>query len=57
MALWIVPVGVLLVAALGAARVRVRGLVDCVRDGVLLYVPWWNRPCEHAAQVLAVFAD
>ena len=31
-----------LVAALGVARVRVHGLVDCVRDGVLLYVPWWK---------------
>ena len=34
---------VLLVAALGAARVRVHGLVNCVRDGVLL-VPWWKVP-------------
>ena len=39
-----VHVGVLLVAALGAARVRVQGLVDCVRDGVLLYAPWWKVP-------------
>ena len=39
-----VHAGVLLVAALGAARVRVHGLVDCVRDGVLLYVSWWKVP-------------
>ena len=32
-----VRVGVLHVAALGAAWVRVHGLVDCVRDGVLLF--------------------
>ena len=36
--------GVLLVAALGAARVRFHGLVNCVRDGVLLSVPWWKVP-------------
>ena len=24
---------------------------------VLVYVPWWKRPCEHAAQVPAVFAS
>ena len=39
------------VAALGAAWVRVHGLVNCVRDGVLLFVPWRLRPCEHAAQL------
>ena len=39
-----VHVGVLLVAALGAARVRVHGLTDCVRDGVLLYLLWWKVP-------------
>ena len=52
-----VHVGVLLVAAVGAARVRVHGLVDCVRDGVLLYVSWRKRPCEHAARAPAVLAD
>ena len=33
-----VHVGVVLVAALGAARVRVHGLVNCVRDGVLFFL-------------------
>ena len=47
----------LLVAALGVAWVRVRGLVDRVRDGVLLRVPWRFRCCEHAAQAPAIRSD
>ena len=43
--------------ALGAVQVRVRGLVDCVRDGVLLRVLRRLRPREHTAQVSAVCLD
>ena len=38
-------------------QVRVHGLADCVRDGVLLRVLRRLRPCEHTAQVPAVRSD
>ena len=40
---------------LGAVQVRVHGLLDRIRDGVLL--PRRCCPCEHAAQVPAVRSD
>ena len=52
-----VRVGVLLVAALGVPWYKFMALVDCVRDGVLVYVSWRLRPCEHAAQASAVRSD
>ena len=39
---------------LGAVQVRVHGLADRARDGVLLRVPRRSRPSEHPAQVPAV---
>ena len=42
---------------LGAVQVRVHGLADRVRVGVLLRVPRRLRPCEHAAQVPAFRPD
>ena len=44
-------------SCLGAVQVRVHGLADRVRDGVLLVVLRRLRLCEHAAQVPAVRSD